>query len=65
MREGDRFAAELHPWQVQDWPDVLPFDVERPEAQQDLTLRPPQWYADHGYKYVVLNGDLIDEIATP
>jgi hypothetical protein len=60
MREGDRFAAELHPWQVQDWPDVLPFDVERPNDKQELTSRPPQWYAEHGYRYVVLNGDLID-----
>jgi hypothetical protein len=60
MRDGDRFAAELHPWQVQDWPDVLPFDVERPNDKQELTARPPQWYAEHGYRYVVLNGDLID-----
>jgi hypothetical protein len=60
IRQGDRFAAELHPWQVQDWPDVLPFDVERPTEKQQLTLRPPQWYADHGYTHVVLNGNLTD-----
>jgi hypothetical protein len=65
MRQGDRFAAELHPWQVQDWPDVLPFDVERPSDKQQLTLRPPQWYADHGYRYVVLNGDLVDKDRDP
>jgi hypothetical protein len=61
MRQGDRFAAELHPWQVQDWPDVLPFDVENPGDQHQLTTRPPDWYASHGYTYVVLNGDLIDK----
>jgi hypothetical protein len=65
MRQGDRFAAELHPWQVQDWPDVLPFDVERPNDKQQLTLRPPEWYAAHGYKYVVLNGDLVDKDRDP
>jgi hypothetical protein len=57
---GDRFAAELHPWQVQDWPDVLPFDVERPADKQQLTLRPPGWYSGHGYNYVVLNSNLTD-----
>lgn len=65
LRAGDRFAAELHPWQVQDWPDVLPFDVERPGARQQLTLRPPDWYAKRGYNYVVLNGDLIDRERDP
>jgi len=65
LREGDRVAAELHPWQVQDWPDVLPFDVENPGSQEQLTTRPPQWYAAHGYGYVVLNGDLIDRNRDP
>jgi hypothetical protein len=65
MSQGDRFAAELHPWQVQGWPDVLPFDVENPGAQQQLTSRPPEWYATHGYDYVVLNGDLIDKDRNP
>ncbi|MEO8285342.1 MAG: phospholipid carrier-dependent glycosyltransferase [Chloroflexota bacterium] len=65
MKQGDRFAAELHPWQVQDWPDVIPFDVERPNDKQQLTLRPPDWYAQHGYGYVVLNGDLIDKERDP
>lgn len=60
MREGYRFAAELHPWQVQDWPDVLAFDVENPGATQELTARPPGWYMMHGYDYVVLNSNLKD-----
>lgn len=60
MREGYRFAAELHPWQVQDWPDVLAFDVENPGATNELTARPPEWYARYGYDYVVLNSNLKD-----
>ena len=61
MRQGDRFAAELHPWQTQDWPDVLSFDVENPGTQRPLTERPPEWYASHGYNYVVLNSNFRDE----
>ncbi|HEX8228610.1 MAG TPA: phospholipid carrier-dependent glycosyltransferase [Chloroflexia bacterium] len=60
MREGYRFAAELHPWQVQDWPDVLAFDVENPGDTEELTARPPEWYARYGYDYVVLNSNLKD-----
>jgi hypothetical protein len=60
MREGYRFAAELHPWQVQDWPDVLAFDVENPGQTEELTARPPEWYARFGYDYVVLNANLKD-----
>jgi hypothetical protein len=60
LREGERFAAELHPWQTQDWPDVLAFDVENPAAPQALTVRPPEWYARHGYKYVVLSSNFKD-----
>lgn len=60
MSEGYRFAAELHPWQVQDWPDVLAFDVENPGATEELTARPPEWYARYGYDYVVLNSNLKD-----
>ncbi|HEX9989133.1 MAG TPA: phospholipid carrier-dependent glycosyltransferase [Chloroflexia bacterium] len=55
MRMGERFAAELHPWHVQDWPDVLAFDVENQGRQFPLTARPPAWYAQHGYDYVVLS----------
>jgi 4-amino-4-deoxy-L-arabinose transferase-like glycosyltransferase len=60
MREGYRFAAELHPWQVQEWPDVLAFDVENPGATNELTARPAGWYALFGYDYVVLNSNLKD-----
>jgi hypothetical protein len=65
MREGHRFAAELHPWQTQDWPDVLAFDVENPEDTTPLTTRPPGWYADHGYDYVVLNSNYTDRQRDP
>jgi 4-amino-4-deoxy-L-arabinose transferase-like glycosyltransferase len=61
MQQGDRFAAELHPWQTQEWPDVLSFDVENPGTQRPLTERPPEWYASHGYNYVVLNSNFRDE----
>lgn len=60
MREGYRFAAELHPWQVQDWPDVLAFDVENPGQTEELTARLPGWYGLYGYDYVVLNSNLKD-----
>jgi 4-amino-4-deoxy-L-arabinose transferase-like glycosyltransferase len=65
MRAGDRFAAELHPWQTQDWPDVLAFDVENPDSATPLTTRPPGWYADHGYDYVVLNSNYRDAQRDP
>jgi hypothetical protein len=55
MHQGKRFAAELHPWHVQDWPDVLAFDVENQGRQFPLTARPPAWYAQRGYDYVVLS----------
>jgi hypothetical protein len=60
LAEGDRFAVELHPWQVQDWPDVLAFDVENPAKPFPLTTRPPGWYAEHGYKYVLLSSNYKD-----
>ncbi len=60
MAEGERFAAELHPWQVQDRPDVLPYDVEVPANKQELTARPPSWYAERGYDYVVLNSNFFE-----
>ncbi len=65
MRTGDRFAAELHPWQTQDWPDVLAFDVENPQTATPLTIRPPDWYAKHGYNYVVLNSNYKDAWRDP
>lgn len=57
---GDRFAVELHPWQVENWPDVLAFDVENPAKPTPLTTRPPDWYAAHGYKYVLLSSNYKD-----
>ncbi len=65
LREGDRFAVELHPWQVQDWPDVLAFDVENPAMPTALTTRPPEWYAEHGYKYVLLSSNYKDAWRDP
>lgn len=65
MHQGYRFAAELHPWQVQDWPDVLAFDVENPDSPHPLTVRPPQWYAQHGYDYVVLNSNMDPAMRDP
>ncbi|HET9496386.1 MAG TPA: glycosyltransferase family 39 protein [Chloroflexia bacterium] len=61
MAEGERFAAELHPWQVQSRPDVFPFDVEVPANKQELTARPPSWYAERGYDYVVLNSNFFEQ----
>lgn len=60
MRAGDRFAAELHPWQTQDRPDVLAFDVENPGDPHPLTVHPPAWYAAHGYRYLVLSSNFKD-----
>lgn len=60
MAAGDRFAAELHPWQTQDWPDVLSFDVENPGEAHPLTAVPPDWYAAHGYNLLVLNSNFKD-----
>ncbi len=65
MRTHVRFAAELHPYQVQDWPDVLTFDVENPDDPHPLTMRPPEWYAQHGYDYIVLNSNLKDKQRDP
>lgn len=65
MREGHRFAAELHPYQVQGWPDVLAYDVENPGDQHPLTIRMPQWYAQHGYDYIVLNSNFKDNQRDP
>jgi hypothetical protein len=65
MRQGARFAAELHPWQVQDWPDVLAYDVENPDTLNPLTARPPDWFANHGYRYVVLNSNYKDSLRDP
>lgn len=65
MRSGSRFAAELHPFQAQNWPDVLAFDVENPGDAHALTVRPPEWYAQHGYSYVVLNSNLKDKQRDP
>jgi hypothetical protein len=65
MAEGERFAAELHPWQVQDRPDVLPFDVEVPANKQELTARPPSWYAERGYDFVVLNSNFFERDRDP
>lgn len=65
MQAGARFAAELHPYQVQDWPDVLAYDVENPGDLRPLTTRPPQWYAQRGYGYVVLNSNFKDKQRDP
>lgn len=65
MGEGWRFAAELHPWQTEDWPDVLAFDVENPTAATPLTTRPPEWYAERGYGYVVLSSNYKDAWRDP
>lgn len=65
MLEGDRFAVELHPWQTQDWPDVLAFDVENPAKPAPLTARPPGWYAQHGYRYVLLSSNYKDALRDP
>src|SRR5436190_17542339 len=65
MKQGARFAAELHPWQTQDWPDVLAFDVENPDNSNPLTTRPPEWFANHGYEYVVLNSNYSDNERDP
>jgi len=60
MKTGDRFAAEIHPWQTQDWPDVLAFDVENPDSANPLTTRPPDWYASHGYNLLILSSNVKD-----
>jgi 4-amino-4-deoxy-L-arabinose transferase-like glycosyltransferase len=60
MKEGARFAAELHPWQTQDWPDVLAFDVENPDHARPATEREPAWYARRGYNLVVLSSNYRD-----
>ena len=65
MRVGDRFAAELHPWQTEDWPDVLAFDVENPDTAVPLTTEPPEWYARRGYNMVVLNSNYRDAQRDP
>jgi hypothetical protein len=65
MAEGERFAAELHPWHVQSRPDVFPFDVEVPANKQELTARPPSWYAERGYDYVVLNSNFFEQDRDP
>lgn len=57
MREGKRVAAELHPWQTQEWPDVLAFDVENPGNWQPLTMRPPVWYARRGYDLLAVSSN--------
>ncbi len=56
LRNGHRAAVELQPWQVcapPPWKCASP-DVYAP--LQQLTDRPPQWYADRGYDYVMLLG---------
>jgi 4-amino-4-deoxy-L-arabinose transferase-like glycosyltransferase len=56
LRKGHRAAVELQPWQVcapPPWKCPAP-DVYAP--LQQLTDRPPQWYADRGYDYVMLLG---------
>ena len=51
--------------EVQDRPDVLPFDVEVPANKQELTVRPPSWYAERGYDYVVLNSNFFEQDRDP
>ncbi|MBF6612605.1 MAG: glycosyltransferase family 39 protein [Chloroflexi bacterium] len=56
LRQGHRAAVELHPWLVcapEPWSCASP-DIYAP--LQQLTNRPPQWYAERGYDYVVLVG---------
>ncbi len=56
LRQGHRAAVELHPWLVcapEPWYCASP-DIYAP--LQQLTDRPPQWYAERGYDYVVLVG---------
>jgi hypothetical protein len=65
LRAGHRAAVELHPLLVcapAPWACPLP-DIAAPFAR--LTDHPPEWYAERGYDYVVLQGKEVAQLDDP